>query len=378
MGYLPVDFMKHGEHAIRTMTNVKMPYEEHKHLLDDSITREQFIEYVVSKKFLAGERPEFKKFDQYIIDSTPTLIEALGLTLNDIKERNINLITEWKDTLIANELFNDWSKAKQVYKPDADFAKALILTERIRMHKDMMTHLPVNSFYLDLSNLNLKDIHGCFVFVHNVDGQTCLSTYVLTYDEIYFSNYIIIPYKDNGEVDVDVSLLADSTKNKIAPGMSNFENEGAIVNLDKTYELSAKTMSTMILQILLYMGVAEPDIEESAMTKSTYRPRKPGEPVKNKFSEVQIYEMGYRYGTNFRKKMKEAGLKEIKFMSSTEEKEEERHHASPIPHLRCAHYHTYWCGAGRTEKILKWIEPVFVGFGGKNAEIATIHKIGKH
>lgn len=35
--------------------------------------------------------------------------------------------------------------------------------------------------------------------------------------------------------------------------------------------------------------------------------------------------------------------------------------------MRRAHWHHYWVGKGRTELILKWIEPVFVGSGEVSA-----------
>ena len=42
------------------------------------------------------------------------------------------------------------------------------------------------------------------------------------------------------------------------------------------------------------------------------------------------------------------------------------------PHTRCGHYHHYWIGKGRTDLIVKYIEPTFVLGGNK---VATMHKV---
>ena len=44
------------------------------------------------------------------------------------------------------------------------------------------------------------------------------------------------------------------------------------------------------------------------------------------------------------------------------------------PHTRCGHYQHYWVGKGRTDLIVKYIEPTFVLGGNK---IATLHKVKK-
>ena len=46
---------------------------------------------------------------------------------------------------------------------------------------------------------------------------------------------------------------------------------------------------------------------------------------------------------------------------------------SPIPHFRCAHWHGFWVGKGRTEYAVKWMEPVYVG--GENTKDVVIHRV---
>ena len=121
-----------------------------------------------------------------------------------------------------------------------------------------------------------------------------------------------------------------------------------------------------IYQLLTYMVSHEPQIEESPITKSTYRPPKQGAVIKNKFSEIQMHDIGIRFGKSFREQKKK--YKCDTFLT----RHLENKRKSPIPHFRCAHWQGYWVGKGRTDHVVRWIEPVFV-----NGEVndVVIHKI---
>lgn len=43
-------------------------------------------------------------------------------------------------------------------------------------------------------------------------------------------------------------------------------------------------------------------------------------------------------------------------------------HASPRPHVRAAHWHTYWTGPRRTTPVLRWIAPILVGADAPGAD----------
>lgn len=51
-------------------------------------------------------------------------------------------------------------------------------------------------------------------------------------------------------------------------------------------------------------------------------------------------------------------------------------HASPRPHMRRAHWHLYWTGAGRAVPRVKWIAPVFVRGEGADTPVVT-HTVKK-
>nr|DAR40120.1 MAG TPA: hypothetical protein [Caudoviricetes sp.] len=62
--------------------------------------------------------------------------------------------------------------------------------------------------------------------------------------------------------------------------------------------------------------------------------------------------------------------------SSTRAVPSGREHASPVPHVRRAHWHHFWTGARGSdarELILRWIPPVFVR--GEESTLTTIRQV---
>ena len=61
----------------------------------------------------------------------------------------------------------------------------------------------------------------------------------------------------------------------------------------------------MVVQILNYLSSVQPDIEENPQTKKTYRKPAPHTEPKNKYSEIQKWDVGVRFGAAFRAWKKE-------------------------------------------------------------------------
>ncbi len=51
--------------------------------------------------------------------------------------------------------------------------------------------------------------------------------------------------------------------------------------------------------------------------------------------------------------------------------------ARPRPHIRVAHWHTYFTGAGRANRILRWVPPIAVNIEPGQEPPATIRKVQK-
>lgn len=130
------------------------------------------------------------------------------------------------------------------------------------------------------------------------------------------------------------------------------------------------------ISLLLYLCSTEPDVKpldplrglrnERVKTKKGMRNFGPAEPL--------VWEVAYRIGTSLRQAREAAESGE----------RGEGTHASPRPHIRCAHWHHFWTGprASITEEqptqrklILKWVPPTAVALGKGEAVIPTVHPV---
>ena len=118
---------------------------------------------------------------------------------------------------------------------------------------------------------------------------------------------------------------------------------------------------TSMLQLLLYLCSDEPDMPEiehpqkrrcfSGGVRSPEIPR--------------VWDVGVRISTAIRNYR--AG--EAKH-STTETEYEGHRHASPRPHVRSAHWHTYWTGPREAlfpdkKPVMRWIPPLPIGLNGR-------------
>lgn len=313
----------------------------------------------------------YEKFNKLLIERSPQLVEILGVKLADLKSGKVDLITEYRDTLLAPAVFSKWSKHKQVYKPDKDFAVALMKTEKLTLSKDMLSHLPFRIFYIDMSELGVA-IHGAFVNVAVQGDMAYVTIFLVTRDLVYFSHYISAGFDEEGNAFFERSEIRNE-KPYVLPSMMTKET----MKNASSYDFDRQDLATLIMQMLAYISSSEPQIVESASTKHSYKPHKHGDTVKNKWSELQIFEVGYAYGNAFRKKIAKARAEvddEIEMLSSDQIK----HRKSPRPYIRCAHWQRFRYGEGR--KFLsepRWMEPILVGFGDldDNTPIATVHRV---
>lgn len=259
-----------------------------------------------------------------------------------------------------------WKYNKTVYEPDYDFSQALVQTPKLRVYPHMIKHLPFNTFYLDFSKNQLFQYSGFFVNVKVFDSGTIRIVSLPTE-----SNFSYIPL-ENYERDPTVYADAFWIKSEMINtenGMPYFDYD--LIEDDMWTKDSFKTqwfiggVSTyrlFLMQFLMYLSSKEPDIIESQDTINTY---KPSITIKNKYSEIRKWNVGYRYGEKIRifKKQEYAYRAGISDNSNYRAKR---------PHIRKAHWARYHVGVGRKDIITKWIEPVFVN-GSTDDITATIH-----
>lgn len=376
MGYAPLDLLAMSEQPGREFEVRKEQFVEMGMKDAEDMTEEEFVAFMLSDDFMDPKyKGKYASLNFLFRNNIWTLADYFGMSVSELVKKEIDIVTEWKDLYLAPCLLDRWAKNKQVYKLDADFADALLHTKNLEITKSQIEHLPCKSFYIDLSACKgYEPIVGIFVFVEDTEYGMNLAEYLLTDDKVYFSFYVGGIYKD-GMVKLERSRINDVHDYEVyVPNLPQYENKENIV-----YDSKKDRKSTTLLgiQLLSYLSSKEPDIYESPVTKKTYRKNKV---VKNKFSEIQQWDIGIRYGSRIRTTLKEQLIKEAGKDTAGQENKKtvQQTRKAPIPHYRCAHWQHYWTGVGRKVCEVRWIEPVFVGFGDKNkvAKDVTIHLVG--
>lgn len=128
-----------------------------------------------------------------------------------------------------------------------------------------------------------------------------------------------------------------------------------------------------LFQLVLYICAQNKEITEDAVTKKTYRKPKSEEQIKDKFREVQKWNLGTEISQNVRRMNQRTGVRyQYQGPSSTGTG------TSKSPHVRRGHWHHYWTGKrdGERAQILKWIPPTFVNADKvEESPNVTINKI---
>lgn len=309
---------------------------------------------------------------QLFLKTAPYILLSINLSPEDLKKGNRDAIVEWSDVYMLPILMETWSKNKQVFKPDPDFADALLHTEHLQYTEDMLKHLPCRTFYIDLEDCGLfSDIHGLLIHVQEEENGVHINMILMTVsdddkeDILTFSHYSHGVFDKNGYIQIDLSEFGKMDYEYWSPA----GHEKAMSRLNK---MQKRTLPFLLgYQMIAYLSLEKPELTENPVTKTTYRPRKPGEPVRDKFSEIQIRDVGIRYGKDFRKT-----IQEMKEKKPAENKKSNKPVHSVRPHFHCAHWHYHRIGKGRKELKLMWHEPTFVMGNVKNAETdVVIHKV---
>ena len=329
-------------------------------LVLEGVTLSEYTGFLFGGRFLDPEyRGPFERFNRFAM--SPAL-KARILQSFPAGEFPADMETELKDIFGISAVIETWSTSKQVYKIDGDFFRELLRTENAVIPGSAFSHLPVDTMYLDLSSCpELLPIEGAFV--HSVEGRSGrqLVIYMETGEATTFSYYSNFRYGDNGAALFHSASLPSGgfLAIDLTPGKDTRTSARRMENDRRRDIVNA------IVQILLYLSAECPDVEESPVTKKSYRP---GKEIRNRFAEIRMWDVGVRYG-------KAITLAEKEIARSREEAAAppQKGRRSPRPHLRCAHWQRYHVGAGRKELRVNWVPPVIVC--GDSAVPVTIHQI---
>lgn len=381
VNYLPLRKMEELEECIDILDkNIEILY---RYNFPKVKNYDEYIELIMKLYMHELDENSFYRIMKSIIVAHGQTLEEFGVVDNSDTSNSLVKINEILDYIFMPYALNIWRINKQVYKPDGDFCNALLKTENLTLTKDMLIHLPCKHFYIDLSDCDIfLPIKGIFVnvFIYEDCNKIALSSFLLDNDLVTWSSYDVLNFDEEKEIKISQKYMVELSNGANGDYIqSDFRllNETSdcvfveqiIENKSNNQEgqLNRYETSFFVYQLLTYMVSHEPQIEENSITKSTYRPPKNQNVIKNKFSEIQMHDIGVRFGKKFKEQKKK--YKCNTFLT----KHLEHQRKSPIPHFRCAHWQGYWVGRGRTEHIVKWIEPTFVG--GEDSNDVVIHKI---
>lgn len=286
-------------------------------------------------------------------------------TMQKIHREHMSIRHKMREILLPPSLFRLWGRNKQVYKPDPSFADAPIRTAHLELTRDLLTHLRANPVYLDLSGCSdFAPAVGALVHVEVYETDAFLTVFLLDESDTYSMLFC------GGTFDEHGILMIQTEDVPLFPKEEEYD-----VPLPKPLEtgagISRQRIATFALQALCYLGSKEPEITASPLTSKTYRKPKPGSTPKNRWSEVEIHDVGVRYGTAVRTFLAHQAEASLKADPSAH-----GHHRSPRAHFRSAHRQRYWTGTGRTVCVVKWIAPIFVGANGQETAMDTvIHRL---
>lgn len=233
-------------------------------------------------------------------------------------------------------LIGDWLEFKQIYKFDLDTLKLILEGKGIEIG------------YHELKALQMP--YNCFV-IENEVGDV---------------DSIIVRRKqrDDGAVVLSIYSFAKGMEETILPIDITLKENQTVGEYIKDWESDNKELVASVLKLVLYL--CQPKMEViKKKGESLLNPNKKDKPIKHFYKvDYEENEVGCKIGSAIRqyKVVYEKGEAPLTPNQKRNVK----------PHMRAGHFHHYWTGKGRTDLIVKYVEPTFVLGGSK---IATLHNV---
>jgi hypothetical protein len=258
-----------------------------------------------------------------------------------------------------------WRLSQGIYRFDPDIYREITETSiKGELPVDLFLHLPEWGIYIELQD---DGPAGVFVALEQDqnDGHTEL--------RLVFAN------EDQTTFFLPVHLYQESLESCLVRTMEYTAQQvtAAKVNLNHISPDRVPAFPSSLLphtlSLVLYICSARADLQDG----QGERPG-PVHPTKTKKGQryfpskkPRIFEAGYRLGEFIRRQRTTSAP-----AGGTQ--------ASPSPHVRAAHWHTYWTGPrsepGKQKRVVKWLPPIPVGFKWSELEdqiVPVVRKVKK-
>lgn len=272
-----------------------------------------------------------------------------------------------------------WRLTRQVYAMDADLERELIDSEpATKIPTEILHRLPYQSFYVQTANISVFEhkIDGFFVTLEFdvKNGEHELRLLPVSYD---LSFIMPLSLHINCETIGEAFDRYENVTNQRSLEFLGVEYKKLIntpikkMGFDVTRQ-SAKAAIQELLPIVVYICSADNDIRERKPAKPKPATAKPASPQKTEPSarKINFWDVGVRIGP---------ALKKYHEHQVTRGSTHEGSHTPKRPHIRRAHYHSFWTGhrndEANRELVVKWIPPIFVNADDGSDAPVTIHRV---
>ena len=244
-----------------------------------------------------------------------------------------------------------WRQTKFIYEYDEALMDELITqSEDIVIPVDVVYHMPAQALYIKYPP-NGSDVDGFLAALESdpESKENELRLYLM-YKQlpISFAVHLIPGGTINDGIDRAIEVIR---QNQAKYQDNRYESSKFDITISYINEMRIELVR--MVNLFLYVCAENADIEEDSEQSKIYR--RPSK-IRDRFSEIRKYNAGVKQGILLRK------LRTYKPMPA---KSGTSHgtHASPVPHIRRAHYHHFWTGKkdGERTLILRWIPPTLVG-----------------
>ena len=290
----------------------------------------------------------------------PTLFPFLVLTH---KYGEAFYLTHMEEMMTIGTLYT-WRASKGVYRFAPEIYDALISQPLSgNIPTDCLYHLPEWAVFVETPGMTYER-HPITGFIAHLDYNLFSKGIDLQFaifsDEIHIPKMIALPLGE-GTIS-DAMDRVDATDNLFMPPNDSSRYVGSRDEYKKTF--------SSMLQLLLYLCSEEPDMPqiEHPQKRRTISGgvRSPKEP--------QVWDVGVRVSNAIRnyKNHERTAEKEMASVQGV--------HSSPRPHVRAAHWHTFWVGP-RSAKfpdrkpIIRWLPPIPIGMDWRRELPTNIHMV---
>lgn len=331
-------------------------------------------------------------------DSDPFSDAMLAATVDDLKRRggvgeidsvlrafeqydparkSEDNMTEWLmscfECLTRTITLDLWSRTRGVYNFDATLADAVMRTPPTKeIPARVLARAPewataitapglISRFgypadcvwiYLDPSMLDKDGPYLSFCWLLSRSAKTMLNS---PSSQIYckYSNEPDAMHPmyriDHVTISVAEALNPEKADNLWCRKLGFMQADNPMLAMIEQYQHIATRQA---LSLLLYLCAEDVDIEASARVKAT--PRKPPPKQHQPPAVPGLWEVGYRVGSAFRAHEARAAT------APPPGDDAGASGGAKKPHVRKAHWHTYWTGKGRAVPKVNWLHPMLI------------------